>query len=79
MLVAGALFGVFEMAPVITELLVIGLPLLLLVVAITTWVVVGRAANVRMSRQLRGAEDMALDFAPYIQPILLDARLARLS
>ncbi|MBJ7341543.1 ATP-binding protein [Mycolicibacterium sp.] len=42
-LVARALFGVFETTAVVTGLLVIGLPLLLLVVAVTTWVMVGRA------------------------------------
>ena len=42
-LVARALVGVFETTALITQLLIIGLPLLLLVVAVTTWVVVGRA------------------------------------
>ena len=32
-----------------------------------------RVANVRMSRQLRGAEDMALASRPTFQAILLDA------
>ncbi|HXO54209.1 MAG TPA: ATP-binding protein [Mycobacterium sp.] len=42
-LVARALVGVFETTAVVTQLLIIGLPLLLLVVAVTTWVMVGRA------------------------------------
>jgi signal transduction histidine kinase len=42
-LVARALVGVFETTALITQLLIIGLPLLLLIVAVTTWVVVGRA------------------------------------
>lgn len=42
-LVARALFGVFETTAMVTGLLVVGLPLLLLVVAVTTWVMVGRA------------------------------------
>lgn len=41
-LVARALFGVFETTAMITGLLLVGLPLLLLVVAVTTWVMVGR-------------------------------------
>jgi signal transduction histidine kinase len=42
-LVAKALVGVFETTALVTQLLIIGLPLLLLVVAVTTWVMVGRA------------------------------------
>ncbi|HEV7423400.1 MAG TPA: ATP-binding protein [Mycobacterium sp.] len=42
-LVARALVGVFETTAVVTQLLIIGLPVLLLVVALTTWVMVGRA------------------------------------
>ncbi|MDT5101275.1 MAG: hypothetical protein QOC76_5012 [Mycobacterium sp.] len=42
-LVARALIGVFETTAVVTKVLLIGLPLLLFVVAVTTWVMVGRA------------------------------------
>jgi signal transduction histidine kinase len=42
-LVARALIGVFETTAVVTKVLLIGLPLLLVVVAVTTWVMVGRA------------------------------------
>jgi signal transduction histidine kinase len=42
-LVARALVGVFETTAVVTQLLIVGLPVLLLVVAVTTWVIVGRA------------------------------------
>jgi signal transduction histidine kinase len=42
-LVARALIGVFETTAVVTNVLLIGLPLLLFVVAVTTWVMVGRA------------------------------------
>lgn len=42
-LVARALLGVEETTTVVTGLLIIGLPVLLAVVAITTWVTVGRA------------------------------------
>jgi signal transduction histidine kinase len=42
-LVARALFGVFETTTLVTGLLLVGLPLLLVVVAVTTWVMVGRA------------------------------------
>ncbi len=42
-LVARALIGVFETTAVVTKLLIIGLPLLLAVVAVTTWFTVGRA------------------------------------
>ena len=42
-LVARALVGVLETNGVVTQLLIIGLPVLLLVVALTTWVMVGRA------------------------------------
>ncbi|PXW96291.1 sensor histidine kinase [Mycolicibacterium moriokaense] len=42
-LVARALIGVFETTALVTQLLIIGLPLLLLVVAVTTWFTVGRA------------------------------------
>ena len=41
--VARALIGVFETTTVVTRLLVVGLPVLLVVVAVTTWFVVGRA------------------------------------
>jgi HAMP domain-containing protein len=41
--VARALIGVYETTTVVTRLLVVGLPLLLVVVAVTTWFVVGRA------------------------------------
>ena len=41
-LVARALVGVFETTAVVTQLLIVGLPVLLLVVAVTTWVMVGR-------------------------------------
>jgi signal transduction histidine kinase len=41
--VARALVGVFETTAIITHLLIIGLPVLLLVVAVTTWTTVGRA------------------------------------
>jgi signal transduction histidine kinase len=37
------LIGVFETTAVVTKVLLIGLPLLLFVVAVTTWVMVGRA------------------------------------
>jgi signal transduction histidine kinase len=42
-LVARALIGVFETTALVTQLLLVGLPVLLLVVAVTTWVMVGRA------------------------------------
>jgi len=42
-LVARALIGVFETTAVVTKVMLIGLPLLLVVVAVTTWVMVGRA------------------------------------
>jgi signal transduction histidine kinase len=42
-LVARALVGVFETTAVVSQLLLVGLPLLLLIVAATTWVMVGRA------------------------------------
>ena len=42
-LVARALIGVFETTTVVIHLLIIGLPLLLVVVAVTTWFTVGRA------------------------------------
>ena len=42
-LVARALIGVFETTTVVTQLLVVGLPVLLVVVAVTTWFTVGRA------------------------------------
>ncbi len=42
-LVARALIGVFETTAVVTQLLIIGLPVLLAVVALTTWFTVGRA------------------------------------
>jgi signal transduction histidine kinase len=42
-LVARALVGVYETTAVVTQLLMVGLPLLLVIVAITTWVMVGRA------------------------------------
>jgi signal transduction histidine kinase len=41
--VARALIGVFETTTVLTRLLIIGLPVLLVVVAVTTWFTVGRA------------------------------------
>jgi len=42
-LVARALIGVYETTSLVTHLLVIGLPVLLMVVAVTTWFTVGRA------------------------------------
>jgi signal transduction histidine kinase len=42
-LVARALVGVFETTTLVTGLLLVGLPLLLVVVAATTWAMVGRA------------------------------------
>ncbi|MDT5266278.1 MAG: hypothetical protein QOI90_2904 [Mycobacterium sp.] len=42
-LVARALVGVFETTTLVTGLLLIGLPILLVVVAVTTWAMVGRA------------------------------------
>ncbi|MDT5004836.1 MAG: hypothetical protein QOJ24_2012 [Mycobacterium sp.] len=42
-LVARALVGVFETTAVITQLMIVGLPLMLVIVAVTTWVMVGRA------------------------------------
>jgi signal transduction histidine kinase len=42
-LVARALVGVFETTTLVTGLLLVGLPVLLVVVAVTTWAMVGRA------------------------------------
>ena len=42
-LVARALLGVFETTALVTQMLIVGLPLLLVVVAATTWAMVGRA------------------------------------
>ncbi|WP_319458013.1 MULTISPECIES: ATP-binding protein [unclassified Mycobacterium] len=42
-LVARALLGVIETTTVVTHLLIVGLPILLVVVAVTTWLTVGRA------------------------------------
>lgn len=42
-LVARALLGVIETTTVVTRLLIVGLPILLVVVAVTTWFTVGRA------------------------------------
>jgi signal transduction histidine kinase len=42
-LVARALLGVTETTTVVTHLLIVGLPVLLVVVAVTTWLTVGRA------------------------------------
>ncbi len=42
-LVARALIGVHETTAVVTQLLMVGLPMLLIVVAVTTWFTVGRA------------------------------------
>jgi signal transduction histidine kinase len=41
--VARALIGVFETTTLVTKLLIVGLPVLLVVVAVTTWLTVGRA------------------------------------
>jgi signal transduction histidine kinase len=50
--VARALIGVFETTTVVTQLLIVGLPALLVIVAVTTWFVVGRAlAPVERIRQ----------------------------
>lgn len=42
-LVARALLGVYETTALVTQVLIVGLPLLLVVVAATTWAMVGRA------------------------------------